>query len=196
MPRPKIDEERRAQILDALESCVVRNGIVKTTLANVAEKADLPRSLVRYFVGNRDDMMLLLFDRIIERGEAELDAHLGGASPKMSDYLDFLLDGRFMDKTSNTIIGELSYLAERNEAAREKLCDLYRSACMKIVDKMKEQNVGRTDAERFDAAYAIFSLCYSVATFTDVGLPPRNPKKLRKTAEQIIDQLGGPVRTA
>lgn len=190
MPRPKIDEERRTQILNALEACVVRNGIAKTTLANVAEEAGLPRSLVRYFMGNRDDMILKLFDRIVERGEVELANHLDGeANPKMSDYLDFLFESLLLDKTSNRLLGELSYLAERDDAAREKLRDLYHAGCMKIADKMKVDKIGRSDTARFDAAYAIFCLCYSHATFEDVGLSPRNPKKLRKLAENVIDQL-------
>lgn len=191
MPRPKIDTERQAHILEALEACVARNGIAKTTLSNVAEEAGLPRSLVRYFVGNRDDMILMLFDRIIDRGEEELENSLGGhANPKMSNYLDFLFDGLFLDETSNKVLSELSYLAERNETVREKLRDLYHTACLKIADKLKAHKLGRTDAARYDAAYAIFCLCYSHATFEEVGLAPRSPKKLRKVAEHIIEQLG------
>ena len=195
MPRPKIDAERRAHILDALETCAVRNGIAKTTLADVAREADLPRPLVRYFMGNRDDMIVKLFDKLLERGEEEFARHTDHkASPKMSDYLDFLF-GEGVAKTSdNKLITELSYFAESNEQAREKLKGLYESICLKLAGQMKEDNIGRSNAARFDAAYAIFSLYYGYVTFRDVGLPPSNPGKLRKAADLILDGLGADGR--
>lgn len=191
MPRPKIDAERRAHILDALETCAVQNGIAKTTLSDVAREAGLPRSLVRYFMGNRDDMISKLFDRALERGEEEFARHTDHkANPKMSDYLDFMFGGDFSSKADSRLINELSYFAEHNASAREKLRDLYDGICAKLVDQMKEDRLGKTDAARFDAAYSIFSLCYGYMTFDDVGLSPKNPRKLRKTAELILDQLG------
>jgi len=39
MARPRIGEERREQILKAFETCVVRKGLAKTTLADVADEA-------------------------------------------------------------------------------------------------------------------------------------------------------------
>lgn len=191
MPRPKIDAERRAQILNALEICAIRNGIAKTTLSDVAREADLPRPLVRYFMGNRDDMIVKLFDNLVERGEEEFARHTDHkANPKMSDYLDFLFGGGFSNKANNKLITELSYFAESNEKAREKLKGLYESICLKLVDMMRGDNIGRSEAARYDAAYSIFSLYYGYVTFRDVGLFPHNPKKLRKAAELILDQLG------
>ena len=191
MPRPKIDAERRAQILNALETCAIRNGIAKTTLSDVAREADLPRPLVRYFMGNRDDMIVKLFDKLVERGEEEFARHTDHkVNPKMSDYLDFLFDGGFSNKANNKLITELSYFAESNERAREKLKGLYESICLKLADMMREDNIGGSQAARHDAAYSIFSLYYGYVTFRDVGLLPNNPKKLRKAAELILDQLG------
>lgn len=191
MARPKIDAERRAQILNALEACAVRNGIAKTTLSDIAREADLPRPLVRYFMGNRDDMIVKLFDKLVERGEEEFARHTDHkANPKMSDYLDFLFGGGFSNKANNKLITELSYFAESNAQAREKLKGLYESICLKLVDTMRGDNIGRSEAARYDAAYSIFSLYYGYVTFRDVGLLPNNPKKLRKAAELILDQLG------
>ena len=67
MGRPKKDEARKEEILEAFERCVIREGITSTTLQKVADEAGLPRSLVRYFVGNRDEMIGLLISRVIGR---------------------------------------------------------------------------------------------------------------------------------
>ncbi|WP_164658035.1 hypothetical protein [Tropicibacter sp. Alg240-R139] len=45
MARPKMETERKAQILDALGRIVLRDRLAKLTLAKVGEEAGLPRSL-------------------------------------------------------------------------------------------------------------------------------------------------------
>ena len=71
MARAKVGDERRGQILAAFEACVVRDGLAKTTLQKVADEAVLPRSLVRYFIGTRDEMVNVLIDGMMARAERE-----------------------------------------------------------------------------------------------------------------------------
>ena len=70
MARPSKVEERKEQILDAFERCVVQSGIQGATLDKVAKEAGLPRSPVRNLIGNRDDMLAAVFERFMLRVEA------------------------------------------------------------------------------------------------------------------------------
>lgn len=67
MARPDIKDERRDQILDAFETCVARYGVAGATLAKTAEIAGLARPLVRHNVGNREDLLKALVDRILQQ---------------------------------------------------------------------------------------------------------------------------------
>ena len=80
MARPSKSIERRGEILAAFERCVIERGFERTTLANVAEEAGLPRSLVRHFIGNRDEMTKALIDRLLERAQGQIDAQDRGMS--------------------------------------------------------------------------------------------------------------------
>lgn len=56
-------EENREHLLDAAERCFARGGIETTTMSDIAEEAELSRSLVyRHFAG-RDEMVLASLER-------------------------------------------------------------------------------------------------------------------------------------
>ena len=73
MPRPSVKTERTAEILDAFERSVARFGVEGSTLERIAEEAGLRRSLLRHYVGNRDDLLDALVERFLERSSREMD---------------------------------------------------------------------------------------------------------------------------
>jgi AcrR family transcriptional regulator len=190
MARPKIDVERQSQIMHALEACVIRQGLANTSLKDVAAEADLARPLVRYFVGNRDQMISKLFDSVIERGEAQLAQYQSqDADAPLSALLDLLFNGLFADETSNALIGELWYVAERDEAVRAKLATLYQSVRDGIADALAREGFGKTPAIRLEAAHALVALSYGQACFEAIGLPSRDKGSMRAQAQSIIETL-------
>ena len=117
MPRPNVSEERREAILQAFEACVVRKGIASTTLTDIAQEAGQARSLVRYFIGNRDDMVSCLIERLLARGEIQLNALKNRKAPVVvADLVDLLLDEVFADATTNIVIIELWQISLHDEA--------------------------------------------------------------------------------
>ncbi|HBM89289.1 MAG TPA: hypothetical protein DD437_12145 [Rhodobiaceae bacterium] len=192
MARAKIEDERKEQILKAFEACVIRHGLAKTTLQKVADEAGLPRSLVRYFVGNRDSMVDLLITRMIERGEATLaDAQQAGRASTLGDLIDTVFDRTFGDETSNNVVGELWYLAQRDGAIRSRLAEMYGRITDALVTQMTIEEIGPDMAARQDAAHALLSLAYGEASFTDIGLSKPNSISTRQLADALVRELAG-----
>eukprot|EP00439_Symbiodinium_sp_Y106_P088808 s1_g1344.t1 len=190
MARAKIEDERKEQILAAFEVCVIREGLAKTTLQKVADEAGLPRSLVRYFVGNRASMVDLLIKRMIERGEAILaDAQAAGKANTLFDLLDKMFSETFSDETSNNVVGELWYLAERDVTIRTRLADMYGRITDALVAQMTTENIGAGMAEREDVAHALLSLAYGDASFIGVGLAKPNSISTRQLADALVREL-------
>ncbi len=190
MPRPKIDVERRGQILRALEACALKNGLAKTTLNDVAKEAGLPRPLVRYFMGNRSDMVSALLNGMVERAENQLATFTNGSSqPTLRETIEFLLNKLFQDELSNALIGELWFLAEQDESVRAKLKAVYGRACEEIASIFKKSGVGASDSERKDAAYALVAMSYGHASFEFLGLRPARRRGVADQAEKILSGL-------
>lgn len=196
MARAKIEDERKEQILAAFEACVIREGLAKTTLQKVADEVGLPRSLVRYFVGNRGSMVDLLIARMIERGEAMLaTAQQEGKASTLNDLMDTIFAGTFGDETSNNVVGELWYLAERDLTIRARLADMYGRITDALVAQMTAEEIGPGLAEREAVAHALLSLAYGEASFNGIGLHKNNSISSRRLADALIKELSSTAKT-
>lgn len=190
MARPPKFEERSEEIMAAFEACVERKGLPETTLADVAAEAGLPRSLVRYFMGNRDEMVDRLIERIVARAEASLDdiRDQAGEAP-LGELLDIFFGKVFANERSNAVVGELWHLARNDQHIRERLAGVYDYAISLLVDAMRRERVGRSAAARRKAAFAILSMILGQSTLQDFGVAGVTPKDMRRLAGLIIAEL-------
>ena len=173
MGRRKIGEDRRAQILTAFEACVVRNGLARTTLADVAEQAGQPRSLVRYFIGNREHMVDALIDRILERGETQF------RQLPQDGTAEQLLDAVFADDTTNIVMMELWHMALRDAALRARLSAIYERVILEVA--------ARTGAgSDRDRAFAAVSVAFGAAFFRHLGLVPTRFDSIRIASQHMF----------
>jgi|GEM_PF-982925 len=194
MVRPHLGDERREQILEAFERCVIAKGLAKTTLKDVADEAGLGRPLVRYFVGNRSEMVDLLIDRMIERAEDGISKLRPKSRPiTTEDLVVFLFDNTFRNDVSNNVVGELWYLAGRDDDMRARLARMYGSVIKMMTTQMQVDGLGATAAQRADAARTILSLVYGQASFREIGLPGMAGSFAKEKAIEIVAYL--PVQT-
>lgn len=90
MGRKSKADERRETILAAFERCVVHYGI-DVPLERVAEEAGVQRSLIRHYLGNREEVVGQLIDRIGEAypraAAAQFDEALARGPESLLDLL-------------------------------------------------------------------------------------------------------------
>ncbi len=184
MPRPSIAEERREEILQAFEACAVRNGLDATTLTDVAAEAGLPRSLVRYFVGNREAMVEGLIERMFERAFQAAAQELN-APAALEDVLNFVLTRIFSDHTSNRIMLQLWQKSWQDPKLRRRLGEVYRQCIDSVAQHLYP---GKVTAQQRQAAYALTAMAMGHAIFSEFDLQPRDPRGLVQLAACLADQ--------
>ena len=64
MGRPSVKEQRTEEILDAFARCVARYGLEGSTLEHIAAEAGVKRTILRHYVGNRDELVEALGRRV------------------------------------------------------------------------------------------------------------------------------------
>ena len=108
MGRPSMAAQRAEEILDALEACIIEKGIQATSLENIADKAGFQRSILRHYIGNRDEIICALstrWNQVYATQWKELLNWLPGENQTES-----LIDTMFVigskESIDNTIIGE------------------------------------------------------------------------------------------
>ena len=189
MARPCVAEQRREEILTAFEACVVRNGIDNTTLDDIAKEAGQPRSLVRYFVGNRAELVTLLIDRVLERSEEQLKAlrDVGGADARVK-LVDFLLNDLFAEPITGKLIAELWHLSVRSEPIRVRLAAVYRRVVYEIA-KHASPPVRKGQAPaNLDTVLAVFSLGLGASILKHFGLTSMDPARFVQLVQRIADE--------
>lgn len=74
---PSVDEQRRKDILDAALYCFLHFGFSKTSMDDVAKKAGLSRPLIYLKFKNKDDLLMNLFDHIMDGRCEQCEEQLG-----------------------------------------------------------------------------------------------------------------------
>jgi len=189
MARPRIGDERRGEILTAFEACVVRKGLADTTLTHVAVEAGQPRSLVRYFIGNRADMVTALIDRLLERGEAQLRrVEVQGRATTADELSRVLFHEAFADSTTNIVMMELWHLSLRDAELKTRLAAIYQRLITEVATRIAD----RFSGDGFDRAYAAVSLAFGAAFFAHLGLTPPNPELIRNAGASLLSAKSEP----
>jgi AcrR family transcriptional regulator len=185
MARPSKSEERKEQILNAFERCVVRSGIQGVTLEKVAKEAGLPRSLVRHFVGNRDDMAAAVFDRFMRRVEA-LWSGKSQNLPSIDDMLEFLVKEAFIGGGVGRLASELRYQRNFDENARAHFKGIFQRAQRFVEDVLREN--GFDDAtERREKAFLVLALAFGTTDLIAFGLPKKRAELSIQACKQLLE---------
>lgn len=191
MARAKIEDQRREEILRAFEACVIRKGLPETTLQDVAAEAGVPRSLGRYFVGNRDDMVELLIERMVARAESSLllfQKQEGALNSRKA--VDFLFDKVFADDTSNAVVGELWYVARRDEHTRVTLRAVYARLAKELTAVLRaDPRVAASKKEVEGVAFSLLALAYGEASFRVLGVKDVSSSRVREQAYRLVAKL-------
>lgn len=108
-PGRRRDAERsRREILDAAETAFARHGYAETSMAVIAEAAEVSAALPAYFFANKAN----LYDAVVDRMFAERNARLEAITHQAIQELDGTEDGLYRG-LRQLIGGYLEFLLER-----------------------------------------------------------------------------------
>jgi AcrR family transcriptional regulator len=193
MARPSVADERREQILAAFEDCVVRQGLDRTTLNDIAEAAGQPRSLIRHFTGNRENLVSLLIERVLARTEAQMQA----VHAALEDDLDparlarIVMTDLFSDAVTTRLVAELWLLSARSEDVHARLTELYGQVVDALATPRDAEAGDRPDPARRDAVLAVFSLGLGMTVLRHFGLEAHDPDRLISIADSLLNPQPG-----
>jgi len=193
MGRKSLATERRQQILNAFAICLRQYGFEGTTLERVAEEAGVQRSIIRHYIGNRDDLISAAVDRIIHDYKVELagaidDLPQAELIPALLDVL-FCPDGINEISDYDTLINVLWSTHERNPHTRTLLLNLYQEFEALIFDSLTHAFPQSALEKRQNTAYAIMCLANDTWSMTALGFPQSRFETGRKMSQQLVASL-------
>lgn len=193
MGRPDLTAQRTEEILDAFAQCVARFGLEGSSLERVAEEAGMKRSILRHYVGNREDLVLALARRVVSAYRSELAAFMDSLpeTGAIRQLIDYYLPPQPRGSTESVLVIEALI------AASELYPDV-RELMMGYVDNVVDLTTARLQKEFPSAsrqacwgvAYGVISVWFNQESLTSLQLPPKYLKAARSSVRKLIDSLG------
>lgn len=185
--------ERREQILSAFERCIVRKGLHRTTLDDVAQEAKLARPLIRHNVGNWEALVQAAAIRLSETYLAAYQSYIARAREKrdLEVLTQFLFSRTYgtITERQDLVLGALSSAAQTDKGLRDVMRQMYRRFEKRLADEILflHDDVSRVDAR--NVAYAIICLAEQNSIFQSWGFPAERARGAKRAADAMLVQL-------
>lgn len=160
MARPSMAGQRKEEILDALEICILDKGIQATSLENIAETAKMKRTILRHYIGNRDEIICALSERWTQKYSQQWQDLMTWLPTynRAEALVDSLFSSRTKDMINNTIIGEAIFSeAKRLDAIKSHQQQIMQEFIAHLVAEFGKQYPDAASEKVELIAYGIYS---------------------------------------
>ncbi len=192
MGRKSLADERSEEILDAFERCVIRFGIDGTSLEQIADEANMKRSILRHYIGNRDALVDALVERVTQRFRQEVSRGLASIPSQASSValLDFLFTPTDPSNGNDRIVIDVLITAKgRFPNAKRLLIEMFESWINELAEILQHYYSNATADRCRAVAYSILSMTLMNDSFLWLGLDQQHEKGARLCAEALLQTL-------
>lgn len=171
--RPSVRDQRRDEILDAAVEVILEFGIAGATRARIAERAGVRPPAIHHFVGTQDEVLRATIERIGRRLTTELvvDAlTVGDPLDRALATIDAAFGAVVDQPTLNRLVDELVAHSYRDDATRDALAEIYRTATDHLAAEIERAWGPGSSSDARVAAAAIVTLAHAAGTFRHLGL--------------------------
>ncbi|MEM8885439.1 MAG: TetR/AcrR family transcriptional regulator [Planctomycetota bacterium] len=187
MPRKSLAVERRAQILDAFTRCVATHGLEGTSLEQIAREAGVKRSILRHYVGNREDLIHALAERVAERYRAQL-VRLAAATSTRT-LLGYLFPTDPTPPAEMLAVEALIATSDQRPQVRDRIRALIDETVEATVDVLRRTHPDAPSGRRWTVAAGLVALSFNHDSLSPLQLPAKHGRAARANARALLDSL-------
>lgn len=191
MARPSMAGQRCEEILDALEICILEKGIQATSLENIAETAKMKRTILRHYIGNRDEIICALSARWLQKYSQQWQEILTWLPQenRTEALIDSLFSTRSKSMINNTLIGEAIFSeAKRLDSIKEHQQAIMTEFIQHLTKELTKQYPASKPATIELVAYGIYSNYLMNESIIPLGMYDE-AYKLKLSAKLLCAQL-------
>lgn len=190
MGRKSLAEERREEILAAFERCIGRHGI-DVPLELIADEAGVKRSLIRHYLGNRDELVNQVIGRIADAYPRRVVELLDQAQARGTEgLLDlFFASGVTTSHWDDVIHAVVSTAQGRYPWARQQVAQMIGTIIERVAHQLGQLFPDAAPAACYQAAYGIMCLVQANEELRWLGLDPAHTLLARASAARLLAEL-------
>jgi AcrR family transcriptional regulator len=130
--RKRIQEERKQQILKALDACLQEKSFEKTSIKDIARVAGVNHGVLHYYFSSKEDILLNYIDYVIDDYQVQVQEWLStkditryGKREFIDELFGFVNNRITLNKGLSTIFVEIWEIALYHDSVRAKLRKAY-----------------------------------------------------------------------
>lgn len=194
MPRPSVKKERTEEILQAFERCVVRYGVEGSTLERLAEESGLQRSLIRHYVGNRDDLIKALLQRFLKESDRQTELLINHLPEKntAATLVEYLFDDNYSDSHDALIASALFGAAANIEYLAKPLQASTESFINAIASVLSKTHPHSNNDDHYAVACGMVGIYFNMESVEHLGDTGKWRQASKRSAHLLLKALTGP----
>lgn len=147
MARKVVREERKMQIMKALDQCLLEKSFQQTSIKDISRIAKVNHGVLHYYFKSKEDILLHYIDYVVDYFKTQMQETLlkqGKAKTSAKDFVKevfaFVNSRITLDKNLSKIFVEIWEIALYNEAVRAKLRQTYREWIGTLTKNISEES--------------------------------------------------------
>jgi AcrR family transcriptional regulator len=132
MARKNVQEERKLQILKALDTCLQKKSFEKTSIKDIANVAGVNHGVLHYYFSSKEDILLNYIDYVMDNYQTQACELFATVSPDkftkeqyIEEALRFVNNRITLDKKLSRIFIEIWEISLYNKKVKAKLREAY-----------------------------------------------------------------------
>ena len=193
MPRKSLKEVRSEQILAAYANCITRYGFEGATQERIAEQAGVKRSILRHYLGNREEMIGALIDHVGKDWKTQTEELVNALphSRRVSVLLEFLFDKNYAaDRNSILILHAVITTAEQHPDINSMLIDWTNQFVQMVETELRLEYPDVADDLIFSVAFGVVGIYFNIDSFALHGPPDEWWTASKDSAQLLVNSLG------
>jgi len=152
----------------------------------------MKRSILRHYVGNREDLVEALADRVIGKYEANFETHLATVShiTPVEQLMSYLFPPQAVSTTESLLVVESLIAASATSTEIQKKMRGYVEYLIERSSELLRQSYPASSKQQcWSVAYGVISICFNHESLTPLQPPPKYLRAAKSSARALIDTL-------
>ncbi|MEL6401884.1 MAG: TetR/AcrR family transcriptional regulator [Cyanobacteria bacterium J06626_4] len=191
MGRKNLAAERREDILDAFEQCILARGIEGSSFQHIAQVLGLDRKMISHYFGSREALVDAMTQRIVDAFDSRTNDALANLPPSAGfmELVDAFYGSEDALERTEILWTEIVAYATRSETVRDRLRQSYDKMLWAVDETLRREYPQAPASQLQTAAYTVVILLDRAPTFDLIGVKGAPIKSAKVAIAKVLESL-------
>jgi AcrR family transcriptional regulator len=186
--------ERREDILDAFEHCILERGIQGSSFQRIAQMLGMDRNIISHYFGNRDALVDAMTQRIVDGFDSRMREMMNlEQSTSVMALVDVFYGENDSREKTEILWAEIVAYSARSEFVRNRLRQSYDKLFCTVGKTLKREYPNAPEKQLQTAIYTVATLLDRSPTFEWIGVKGSPIKSAKVAIEKMLENLDSEV---